>query len=88
LPITNAFINMPYTNWKEAIANWRKLAVEQRFQRHLAAIPRHVAMSMAMEGEPVEEALVRKQLARLMSPSSSPRREAQSASEPCDPSAD
>jgi hypothetical protein len=73
LPITNAFINMPYTNWKEAIANWRKLAVEQRFQRHLAAIPRHVAMSMAIEGEPVAEAQIREQLARLMLQSDTPK---------------
>lgn len=60
--------------WKEAIRSWRRLTPEQRFRRHLAAIPRHVSLSMAMEGEPVAEDVIRKQLARLMSSSGRPEK--------------
>jgi hypothetical protein len=56
--------------WKENIRSWRKLTPEERFQRHLVKIPRHVALSMAMEGEPVEESLLREQLTRILQPSS------------------
>ena len=34
--------------------------------RHLEAIPRHAANSMAMEGEPVDEAWIRERLARFI----------------------
>lgn len=46
------------------INRWRKLSTEERLRRHLQAIPRHVANSMAMEGEPVEEAVIRERLAQ------------------------
>ena len=55
---------MPDTHWKEAIERWRSLPMEERRRRHLKAIPRHVANSMAMEGEPVDEAWIRERLAR------------------------
>jgi hypothetical protein len=49
-------------DWKLAIENWRKLPPEERRQRHLRAIPRHVANSMAMANEPVSEQLIREML--------------------------
>jgi len=58
-------------DWKQSIQRWRRLAPEERFRRHLAAILRHVALSMAMEGEPVTEELVREQLVRLIGPATS-----------------
>ena len=54
---------MSDTRWMEAIKSWRKLPLEERRRRHLEAIPRHVANSMAMEGEPVDEAWIRERLA-------------------------
>lgn len=39
---------MPDSDWEEAIRNWRALPEEERRRLHLAAIPRHVANSMAM----------------------------------------
>jgi len=48
----------------EAINHWRSLPVEERRRLHLEAIPRHVANSMAMEGEPVDEEWLRERLAR------------------------
>lgn len=55
---------MSDTGWKEAIERWRKLPEEERRRRHQEAIPRRVANSMAMEGEPVDEAWIRERLAR------------------------
>ena len=55
---------MPDTQWMEAIERWRSLSPEERRRRHVEAIPRHVANSMAMEGEPVNEARIRARLAR------------------------
>ena len=55
---------MSDTDWMEAIKRWRSLPDEERRRRHQAAIPRHVANSMAMEGEPVDEAWIRERLAR------------------------
>ncbi len=52
--------------WKEAIQKWRALPPEERKRRHLQAIPRHVARSMAMEGEPVDEHYIRERLAHLI----------------------
>jgi len=49
--------------WVKAIERWRSLPEEERRRRHLEAIPRHVANSMAMEGEPVDEEWIREQLA-------------------------
>ena len=59
---------MPDTRWLEAIERWRSLPEEERRRRHQEAIPRHVANSMAMEGEPVDEARVRERLARRVRP--------------------
>ena len=55
---------MPDSNWEEAIRKWRALPEEERRRRHLEAIPRHVANSMAMSGEPVDEEWIRQCLAR------------------------
>ena len=57
----------------EAINHWRSLPMEERLRRHLEAIPRHVANSMAMEGEPVDEEWLRRirQRAILKPPSAS-----------------
>lgn len=51
--------------WREAVERWRKLPLHER-RRHLEAIPRHVANSMAMEGEPVDEAWIRERLVQRM----------------------
>ena len=48
----------------EAINHWRSLPKEECLRWRLEAIPRHVANSMAMEGEPVDEELLRERLAR------------------------
>ena len=55
---------MSDARWLQAIERWRRLPPEERRKRHLEAIPRHVANSMAMEGEPVDEAWIRERLAR------------------------
>ena len=54
---------MSDTRWIEAVERWRALSPEERRHRHLEAIPRHVANSMAMEGEPVKEAWIQGRLA-------------------------
>ena len=54
---------MPDTRWEKAIERWRNLPPDERRRRHLEAIPRRVANSMAMEGEPVDEAWIRERLA-------------------------
>ena len=59
---------MKSMNWKEAIQHWRTLSPGERKRRHLQAIPRHVARSMAMEGEPVDETCLRERLAHLIPP--------------------
>ena len=55
---------MPETYWREAIERWRALPPEERRRLHLKAIPHHVANSMAMEGQPVDEEWIRARLAR------------------------
>ena len=55
---------MPETDWRVAVERWRSLAPEERRRLHLEAIPRHVANSMAMEGQPVDEEWIRERLAR------------------------
>jgi hypothetical protein len=50
---------MPAMDWKQAIAHWRKLPQQERRLRHLRAIPRHVANSMAMEEQPISEQSIR-----------------------------
>ena len=54
---------MSEINWIQATERWRSLPEEERRRRHLQAIPRHVANSMAMEGEPVDEEWIRERLA-------------------------
>ncbi len=53
-------------DWKRAIIEWRRLSVQERRQRHLRAIPRHVTNSMAMEQQPVSEQFVRECLQRRL----------------------
>lgn len=53
-------------DWKQAIIEWRKLPAQERRLRHLCAIPRHVANSMAMEHEPVSEQFIRDCLQRRL----------------------
>ena len=55
---------MTDNRWTEAVKRWRSLLPEERRRRHLEAIPRYVANSMAMEGEPVDETWIRERLAR------------------------
>lgn len=55
---------MPESHWEQAIIQWRKLTPEERRRRDLEAIPRRVANSMAMAGEPVDEETIRELLAR------------------------
>ena len=57
---------MPKRTLQETIAAWRRLPPEERRRRHLESIPRHVADSMAMEGEPVDEEIIRRRLATRM----------------------
>ncbi len=54
---------IPTMNWIKAIQQWRQLPLATRAEIHLRRIPHHTATSMAMEGEPIEEALIREQLA-------------------------
>ena len=56
------------TQWMQAVERWRSLPQEERRRRHLEAIPRHVANSMAMAGEPVDEAWIRERLVRRIQP--------------------
>lgn len=70
---------MSDTSWIEAVEYWRSLPPEEKQRRRLEAIPRHVANSMAMEGEPVDEEWIRERLARHIrwknqqAPTSGPR---------------
>ena len=59
---------MTDAQWMETVYRWRRLPEEERRRRHQEAIPRHVANSMAMANEPVEEAWIRERLARRGQP--------------------
>ena len=59
---------MPDNHWIKAIEHWRSLPEEECQRRHQESIPRHVANSMAMEGEPVDEAWIRERLALRIRP--------------------
>ncbi len=59
-------MTMTEAEWDEMIRRWRALPLEERQRRHLESIPRHVANSMAMEGEPVSEEWIRERLAELI----------------------
>ena len=52
--------------WIQAVERWRELPAEERRRRRLGAIPRHVANSMTMAGEPVDEEWIRERLAHLI----------------------
>lgn len=52
-------------NWIEAIRRWRRLTPQQRRAIRLANLPRKVARSMAFEGEPVDQAMLETELARI-----------------------
>ena len=54
---------MSEITWIKAIERWRGLTDAGRRRHHLEAIPRRVANSMAMEGEPVDEEWIRERLA-------------------------
>ena len=51
-------------SWIEALERWRSLPSEEKRRRRLEAIPRHVANSMAMEDEPVDQEWIRERLTR------------------------
>lgn len=55
---------MPNYRLQEAIREWRTLPPAERLRRNLEAIPRRVANSMAMAGEPVDEARIREHVER------------------------
>jgi hypothetical protein len=46
-------------NWIQAIHRSRMLSPEEQARIHLQRLPRHIAVSMAMEGEPVDEAYIK-----------------------------
>ena len=64
---------MTNPDWMQAIERWRLLPPEERLRRHWQAIPRHVANSMAMEGEPVAESVIRDRLAERNRESEAPK---------------
>ena len=55
-----------HQDWQAAIRAWRSLTPAERHRRHLESIPRRVANSMAIEGEPVDEQWLRERLAAQM----------------------
>ena len=69
---------MSNTAWIEAVERWCSLPLEERRRRRLEAIPRHVANSMAMEGEPVDEEWIRERLARHIQPRATSKRPSES----------
>ncbi|OGA60360.1 MAG: hypothetical protein A3G81_04475 [Betaproteobacteria bacterium RIFCSPLOWO2_12_FULL_65_14] len=56
---------MPFMDWKQAIERWRALPQKDQARIRRDRIPLNVAESMAFEGEPVELAALRAELARL-----------------------
>ncbi len=53
-------------DWKTKIRRWRNLSPEQQRQIRLSRIPGKVARSMAFEGEPVDQAMLERELQRLL----------------------
>ena len=45
-------------DWKQAIERWRALPAAEKHRRRWTAIPRSVARSFALEGEPVDQAML------------------------------
>ena len=64
---------MTNPDWMQTIERWRLLPPEERPHRHWQAIPRHVANSMAMEGETVAESVIRARLAERNRESEAPK---------------
>jgi hypothetical protein len=62
-------------NWILAIHHWRSLPPEEQRGIRRARLPRKVARSMAFEGEPVDQAMLERELDRLtqQSATSKPR---------------
>ena len=54
--------------WIENVQQWRRLPAEEKLLRRWRAIPRDVAQSMAFEREPVDQATLERQLARIAPP--------------------
>ena len=52
-------------NWKTNIERRRKLSPEEKRAIRIRRIPQKVANSMAFEGEPVDLAMLERELARL-----------------------
>lgn len=57
---------MSSQDWQQAIIAWRQLSPEEQRRIALLRIPRHVARSMAFEGEPVDERMLELHLERLL----------------------
>lgn len=55
-------------NWKQTIQRWRSLPPEEQARIRRSRIPLSVAESMAFEGEPVNQAMLEAELARLDMP--------------------
>ena len=55
-------------DWKQAIEHWRRLTPQEQGRIRLANLPRKVARSMAFEGEPVDQAMLERELDRLAGP--------------------
>ena len=66
-----------FMDWKEVIRQWRALPEAEKHRRRWASIPRSVARSMALEGEPVDLAMLEAEHARQPMPpvTSTPRPE-------------
>ena len=54
--------------WILAVQEWRKLSTEQQRVIRLRNLPHKLARSMAFEGEPVDQAMLERKLARLTQP--------------------
>jgi hypothetical protein len=54
--------------WQEAVERWRALPEAEKRRRRRASIPRKVARSFAMEGEPVDERMLQIELERRRMP--------------------
>jgi len=54
-------------DWRTVVEAWARLSPEEQLRRRLARIPKHVARSMAFEGEPVDVEMLRRYLDELLS---------------------
>ena len=59
---------MPSMDALEIIRRWRALPEAEKHRRRWASIPRSVARSMALEGEPVDQAMLEAEHARRPMP--------------------